>query len=326
MIKKIYLAPIKGITDRTFHNVFCSCFTSVDTIIAPFVTESYSEKKLNDALSSSKDKYKLIPQILSKSEDQFIRLAKRFADGGAVEVNWNLGCPFKKVIDRGEGAALLKSPDAIKQFLDKVCSQLHIPVSVKMRLGLKDYYEIFPVIEILNNYPLKEIIIHPRTADQMYDGDINIKAFTEAIKLSDHKIVYNGDITHYKDIDYIRGITGELHGWMIGRGLLINPLLAEEIHAGQSAFHNEKIKRIKQFADSLFKEYQTVLQSSTHVLDKMHGIWSYLSQNFQNSKKIEKRIRKTSSLQHYLDEIDKLFEKDPVIINTESVLMKEISF
>lgn len=324
MNKKLYLAPVKGITDRTFRKVYAAFFSGIDAAVSPFITSSDSVKKMTDLKPSADDKIKIIPQILTKSDEQFINLAKKLADNGSDEINWNLGCPFKKVIDRGEGAALLKTPDAIKKILDKVyCASLP-SLSVKMRLGLKDYNDIFPVIEILNSYPLKKIIIHPRTADQMYDGDINIKVFLEALKLSVHEIVYNGDITHYKDIDYIHEKTGELHGWMIGRGLLNNPFLAEEIHSGNIADHAEKIKRFKLFIDALLNEYQYELQSSSHVLDKMRGVWSYLSQSFENPKKIEKRIRKTSNIKRYIDEVDIIFNSNPLIRNIESIIKKSI--
>lgn len=322
MNKKVYLAPIKGITDSTFRNVFSSCFSGIDAAVVPFITASDSEKKLRESVFSHNDLI-LIPQILTKTEETFITLAKKFADYGSCEINWNLGCPFKKVIDRGEGSALLHNPEAIDRFLDKICNASLPPLSVKMRLGLYSADEVFPVIKIMNNYPLKQIIIHPRTAEQMYEGNININVFNEAVKLSHHKIIYNGDITHYTDIDSIKSETGELHGWMIGRGILINPFLAEEILTGKYIYPADKIERLKQFINTLFKQYQTDLHSPAHVLDKMRGIWSYLSQNFSNPKKVDKRIRKASGIKHYLDEVDRIFRSDNLIVDSKSLIPEQ---
>lgn len=325
MNRKLYLAPIKGITDKIFRKVFSSCFNGIDAAVAPFITSSDSGKKIKDLTPSAYDKFRTIPQILTKSEEQFISLAQKLSDNGSDEINWNLGCPFKRVIDRGEGAALLKSPDLIKKFLDTICCSSLPPISVKMRLGLNDSSEIFPVIEILNDYPLKKIIIHPRTAAQMYEGNINISVFIDALKQSLHKVVYNGSITHFTDIDYIQEKAGELHGWMIGRGLLINPFLAEEIHAGKTTDNDVKIKRIEHFVDSLFDEYQSELQSSTHVLDKMYGVWSYLSQSFNNGRKIEKKIRKTLSIKHYADEVYRIFNDGPQLVTFNTSINKFFS-
>lgn len=310
MTNRLYLAPVKGITDRVFRNTFASCFSGIDLAVAPFITMSDSDKKLRDLTPSADEGIKTVPQLLTKSPEHFISLAKRLADNGSDEINWNLGCPFQKVLDRGEGAALLKSPGLIEGFLDRICGVALPNISVKMRLGMDEPDEILPVLEIMNTYPLHEIIIHARTANQMYDGDVNIPAFKDAVKISRHGIVYNGDITVPGDIDFLSEKTGELNGWMIGRGILMNPFLAEEIKTGRTPAADKKISRLQKFIDALFTEYNSELQSPAHVLDKMRGVWFYLSQGFENGHRIDKRIRKAGSIRHYCDEVKRIFEGD----------------
>lgn len=310
MTKRLYLAPVKGVTDRVFRKTFASFFSGIDLAVAPFVTMSDSDKKFSDLSPAANEGMKTVPQILAKSAEEFISLAVRLADNGSDEINWNLGCPFKKVIDSGKGAALLKSPDLIESLLDEIFNSPLPLISVKMRLGMDDPHEIIHLLEIMNNYPIHEIIIHARTADQMYEGDVNIPAFNEAAKISRHRIVYNGDIKKPGDIELISESTGELWGWMIGRGILVNPFLAEEIRTGMILTADEKIKRLKEFLDTLFEEYNSELHSPAHVLDKMRGIWYYLSQSFENGHKIDKKIRKTGSVRHYRDEVKRIFEGD----------------
>jgi tRNA-dihydrouridine synthase len=322
MLNRLYLAPIKGITDKVFRKVFSDCFSGIDIAVAPFITISEADKKIRALSTEANNKIKTIPQMLTKKAEHFLAISRKFAEYDIDKLNWNLGCPFKKVIDRGEGSALLMAPDAIKKFLDKIFNEKTADISIKMRLGMKSPDEILPIIETLNNYPVTEVIIHARTADQMYDGDVKISSFINILGLIKHKVVYNGDITHYKDIAAISELTGDIHCWMIGRGLLSNPFLAEEIHAGKTINADEKIQRIKKFIDLLFNEYQSELMSHAHVLDKMRGIWSYLSQSFDDSKKVEKKIRKALNLKHYSDEIERLFNNNPKIINIESSLMK----
>jgi tRNA-dihydrouridine synthase len=79
MEKRIYLAPIKGITDRVFRKVFGSCFKGIDAAVAPFITASDSEKKIKDLIPSDYDKFITIPQILTKSEEQFVYLAQKMS-------------------------------------------------------------------------------------------------------------------------------------------------------------------------------------------------------------------------------------------------------
>lgn len=303
----IHLAPIKGITDRTFRSAFVRHFGGLDSALAPFVKISDSESKIKSLSPEFNPGIRTIPQVLTKSPDEFITLAERFKNMGCGEVNWNLGCPFAMVIKRGEGAAMLQNPELIESFLDKVFSSVSISVSIKMRVGMHSPDEILKLIPVINSYPVKEVIIHPRTGEQMYDGDVCIDAFESALKLSAHPVIYNGDLRDSGDYNRLSEQFPSVNGWMIGRGMLMNPFLAAEIKNGKPESDTVKTERIKQFADYLLDAYIHDLQSPAHVLDKMRGVWFYLSHSFPDSRKVEKRIRKAGNLNHYRDEVERVF-------------------
>lgn len=319
---KIYLAPVKGVTDRSFRNVFSNFFEGIDQAVAPFITSHDSFNKIKELSPGLNNRMRTVPQILTKLPEVFINLANKLYEAGCDEVNLNLGCPFKKVLDKGEGAALLHHPDIIKVLLDSIfdCSLKNI--SVKMRLGMSSPDEIIPLIEILNNYPLTGIFIHARTADQMYDGDVNIPAFIEVLKISRNKIIYNGDITHFADIEMLSGKISGVNEFMIGRGILVNPFLAEEIQLVKKIPDENKLLRLKDFTECLFKEYECNLQSPAHVLDKMKEYWFYLSQNFEDGKKIYKNIRKANNIPHYKDAVEKILNENPILKNYSSKIFK----
>jgi tRNA-dihydrouridine synthase len=214
------------------------------------------------------------------------------------------------VVKRGEGAAMLQYPDMIESFLEKVFSKMTVALSVKMRLGMHSPDEIRRVIPVINSFPVKEIIIHPRTGVQMYDGVINHEAFDAALLLSRHPVIYNGDIRSAGDYTGLQIKYPSVSGWMIGRGLLMNPFLAMEIKNGRDESDLFKTERLKQFTDYLCDAYIKDLQSPAHVLDKMKGVWHYLSHSFNDSRRVEKKIRKAGSLNHYRDEVRRLFEKE----------------
>lgn len=304
----IQFAPIKGITDRTFRSAFVRHFAGLDSALAPFVVKSDSESKFKSLSPEMNPGLQTIPQILTKSPDDFINLAAKLQYYGCSEVNWNLGCPFAMVVKRGEGAALLQYPEQIEYFLEKIYSAISIPLSIKMRVGMHSPDEILKLIPVLNKFPLKEIAIHPRTGEQMYDGDLYPEAFRSSLELSSHPVIYNGDIKTIDDYKRLSESFPVVKGWMIGRGLLVNPFLAMEIISGKVDDDTVKNSRIKQFIDYLCDAYAEDLQSSAHVLDKMKGVWFYLSQSFSDGRKIEKRIRKAGSLNHYRDEVKRIFE------------------
>ncbi|PKL17182.1 MAG: hypothetical protein CVV49_12230 [Spirochaetae bacterium HGW-Spirochaetae-5] len=304
----IQLAPIKGITDRTFRSAFVRHFGGVDSALAPFLIKTDSESKYKSLSPEMNPGLRTVPQILTKSPDDFIALSAKLQNYGCDEVNWNLGCPFAMVVKRGEGAAMLQNPEIIESFLEKISSAISIDLSIKMRVGMHSPDEILKLIPVINRFPVKEIIIHPRTGEQMYDGEVYPEAFRAAMELSSHPVIYNGDIRTAGDLLKLYEFFPGVKGWMIGRGLLINPFLAMEIKNGKSEDDAGKIIRIKQFADYLCESYVNDLQSSAHVLDKMKGVWFYLSQSLPDGKKIEKKIRKAGSLNHYMDEVERIFK------------------
>ena len=91
-------------------------------------------------------------------------------------------------------------PEMIKEFLDKVLAVFKGKISIKTRIGRHVFSEIETLLPIFNQYPLANIIIHPRLGVQMYKGPVDLDAFACCMKLTDHKLVYNGDIKSV--IDY----------------------------------------------------------------------------------------------------------------------------
>jgi len=304
----IEMAPIKGITDRTFRRSFSRHFGGVDSALAPFVRISDSESKIKSLSPKLNPGIRTVPQILTRSADEFINIAERLIGYGCDEINWNLGCPFAMVVKKGEGAAMMQYPELVESFLETVLHNISVPVSVKMRTGMNSSSDILKVIPVLNSFPVKEIIIHPRTGIQMYDGEVDLEAFGPALRLSRHPVIYNGDLKSISDFNRLSVQYPSVKGWMIGRGLLQNPFLAMEIQNGNEGPASGKFERVKQFVDYLLDAYIQDLQSPAHVLDKMKSVWYYLSQSFPDSRKVEKRIRKAGSLNHYRDEVGRIFD------------------
>ena len=308
----IYLAPLQGITDRIYRNLFPLYFKGVDLAIAPFISSSKKMKPTNNLL---RDFYPdqntgipTIPQIMSSDPDDFALLANRLFDMGCGTINWNIGCPFRMVVKKGRGAGMLCYPDRIESFLEKTIPALNPKLSIKLRLGLKYPDEVLPLIEIFNQYPLEELIIHPRTGGQMYDGEVDLDMFEQCLNLSHHKIVYNGDIDTFERYEMLSMRFVSLERWMIGRGLIGNPFLAEKIQFRTQRSDHEKIKIMRAFHDHLFAEYSKILSGPSHITNKMKEIWTYMGGFFENGEKIRKKINKTHHRDHYIDIVTKAFD------------------
>jgi tRNA-dihydrouridine synthase len=308
----IYLAPVQGITDRIYRNLFPVYFKGVDMAIAPFISSSKKMKPENNFLREFyPDKntgIPTIPQIMSSAPDDFTKLANALYNIGCGTVNWNLGCPFHMVVKKGRGAGMLCYPDRVESFLEKTMPALKPKLSIKLRIGLAYPDEVLQLIPIFNQFQIEELIIHPRTGEQMYEGEVDLDIFEQCLGLSKHRIVYNGDIDSAQKLEMLSKRFGSVERWMIGRGLLRNPFLAEKIKFNTEKPYYEKIKIIRAFHDQLFTEYSKILSGPSHITDKMKEIWTYMGSFFENGEKIQKRIKKMHHRDNYVDVVNKVFD------------------
>ena len=304
---KLYIAPMRGLTEYIYRNTFSRHFKGVDIAVSPFITTvsgKISNKHIKDVLPQNNHALPVIPQLLSKDPQGFISMANNFFELGYQEVNWNLGCPYPMVAKKMRGSGLLPYPEKIGQFLEIVLSNIPNRLSIKMRLGRFHLDEILAIMPVLNGFPLSALIIHPRTGIQMYDGTPHLDQFEKCLVVSKHPVVYNGDIRSPSDFKMICERFPSIDGIMIGRGLLNNPFLGEMI---ESPHVQIDYLRLKAFHDDLYNEYRNVLSGPGHVLGKMKEHWKYLSQCFENSHRILKRIQRTVNFRQYESHVSEAF-------------------
>jgi tRNA-dihydrouridine synthase len=307
---RLILAPLKGFTDAVFRNAFVAHFDGFDGAMAPFVTtvpaDRLTEKHLQDLLPHRNTRMPVEPQILGNRAEDFVFLARRLHEMGYPEVNWNLGCPFRPVTKKRRGSGLLPFPGQVDEFLDTALRVLPGRLSIKMRLGHQRADEIFKLLPVLDRYPLKEIIIHPRTARQMYGGVPDLDTFQACLEASRHPVVYNGDITDLAGFNALAARFPAVHAWMIGRGALADPFLPAAIKTGRAGVA-DRLQRFKAFYDDLFARYQERLAGPGHLLDRMKGFWTYLAPAFENGPSLARHIHRTFTLPRYVETVGRFF-------------------
>jgi len=303
MKKKLILAPLQGFTDAAFRQVYPRHFTGFDEAMAPFISTMGQKRVkpscIKDVLPENNPVLPVIPQILSNAAEDFIFLACYLADMGYDSVNWNLGCPHSKIAKKRRGSGLLCWPDQIDSFLDKVVGAIPCSLSVKVRLGMKKNDEIFDLLPVFEKYPLKEIIVHPRTGVQLYTGVADIDAFGLILERTNHTLVYNGDITGIKSFQVLEQRFPKIESFMIGRGVLADPFLPAALK-GEVRDRSQDLARIGAFHDDLFDTYDRELYGPAHIAGRMKGFWTYLAPSFRKGEKGLKRILKSKSREEYL--------------------------
>lgn len=304
---KFYLAPMEGVTGYIFRNAQHDFFPDIDKYFTPFIaanqTGKLKSKEKKDILPENNQGLNIVPQILTNNAEDFIRTAKDLKSYGYEEINLNLGCPAGTVVAKCKGSGFLADPERLDQFLDAVFMGTDAKISIKTRLGKDSPDEFYQLIELYNKYPLHELIIHPRIQKDYYKNTPNLKVFGDALKLSKHKLCYNGDIFTVMDYQNFHKQFPSVDTIMIGRGLIANPGLVRSIQ--EDWFMDTATLRA--FHDRILKDYQAILSGDTNVLYKMKELWFYMMPMFDDSEKYAKKIRKCTHLSEYNAIVSNLF-------------------
>lgn len=297
---KFYFAPMEGVAGYIYRNAYNNYFNNIDKFFAPFISTSPNGikrmKEFRDILPENNKRINLVPQLLSNNSTDFIMAAKEIEDIGYEEINLNVGCPSGTVTSKSKGAGMLSDFDRLDRFLDEVFNGLTMKISVKTRIGFENADDIEELIKIYNRYPVYELIVHPRTRQDFYKNQVNIEAFAEFVNCSKHSLCYNGDIFCYGDYLRITEKFPNLEKIMIGRGILRNPSIVENILQRK----DEPLwDDIFMFHDELFNEYKNYLSGDTNLLFKMKEVWLHMVNSMDSPERAAKKIKKIKNIKEY---------------------------
>ena len=306
-------SPLQGFTDFRFRNAFQKYFGGIDTFYAPYIrlNGKFDIKPAyqRDLQIKNNSTLTVIPQIMTCSADEFLFVVKYVQELGYTELNWNLGCPYPMVTNRGMGSGLIKDPEKIDHILDRVHSETDITVSMKMRMGYEEPTEILKVFPILEKYPIKNIAIHARIGKQLYKGGVDLVSFQDCLDSSSQKIYYNGDITTVERYREMTEHFPQIDHWMIGRGLIADPFLPSMIKADTTEYPDDRMEIFSKFHDTLYAEFESALSGPKHILMKMNSYWEYFGASFEEQKQLIKKIRKSKSIRAYEEAVRALMDE-----------------
>ena len=372
---RLSLGPFQGITDAPFRNVFKRHFGGIDKFYTPFFTGIHKEDHAKNLQGEEIDpRYNdvetLTPQILSTDAEEILRFAKQCKELGYKEINLNMGCPFPRVANKKRGCGLLPYPDKVDAMLERVFEEINMKFSVKCRLGYFSPEEIDAIIPIFNKFPLSELIIHPRIGKQLYKGEADVERFKALIPYINAPLVYNGDIFSVDGFERIQRVIepsspGRLRvkpamtpierrssgsviagshpqspkhidHFMLGRGILANPFLAEDIKASVITKHeaiqdngldcfvvpprndakrlSERTERLHAYVLYLYEDRLRHAGGSPKVLGRMKELWSYLMNNFEEPQVVWRKIKKINALDEYEKAVEYVFMNNRIIL------------
>lgn len=226
----IFLAPMAGITDYAFRSIcvlfgaegVCSELISAKAVV-------HGDKKTEKLAFLHDDERPAALQIFGDDPLIMASAAEKLLQFKPVYIDINMGCPVPKLVNNGEGSALMKNPKLCGEIVKEVTNAVSVPVTVKIRKGFDEQnLNAVEVAKECEQSGASAVFIHGRTRNQMYSGKADwniIKAVKESVSIP---VIGNGDIVDGKSAKEMFEQTN-CDGIMIGRGAFGNPWIFEEV-------------------------------------------------------------------------------------------------
>lgn len=225
------LAPMAGITDLPFR-MLCkeqgAGLLYTEMVSAKAI--SYRNRNTIPLMEISPKEHPVALQIFGSEPELMAEVARSIEDQPFDILDINMGCPVPKVVNNGEGSALLKDPELIRKIVSAVSRAVKKPVTVKMRIGFEGA-DVDPVeiAKIMEDAGAAAIAVHGRTRQQYYSGKADwdtIRKIKEAVSVP---VIGNGDVDSPKKAEAMLKETG-CDGVMIGRAVRGNPWIFREMN------------------------------------------------------------------------------------------------
>ncbi len=296
-------APLEGLTDSIYRRLHHKYFPGIHRYYMPFLSptihRTLTHKEDRELPIADSEAFTAIPQILTKSPEDFLWAARVCHDRGYREVNLNIGCPSGTVVSKGKGSGMLRDVPALDAFLDRVFQGCPTEISVKTRLGMENPQEFPAILEVFNRYPIKELTVHPRVRKDFYKEPVREDWFAYATEHSAIALCYNGNLLSQADIRAIEAKYPQVNAVMLGRALIGDP--------GLLTPGGTTVEALEAFHNELLEEYIRVFGSPRNAMFRMKENWGFLHKRFENPDKLWKRLRKTTDVQEYMSITREIF-------------------
>lgn len=226
----VFLAPMAGVTDKAFRLIakpFGPALMYTEMVSGKGLF--YNSKKTADLLATEDREKPVATQIFGHEPEIMAKIAAEALQSGAAMLDINMGCPAPKIVNNGDGCALMKNPKLAGEVIAAVRGAVDVPVSVKFRAGWdEDSINAVEFAKIAEASGADAITIHGRTRKQFYSGNADldiIKAVKESVNIP---VIGNGDIVSGESAAHMIEYTG-CDGIMIGRAAEGRPWIFREV-------------------------------------------------------------------------------------------------
>ena len=229
---RVLQSPLAGVSDRVFRRLvrrWCpDALLFTEMVNATSLEMGHGRGKVEELAT---EEGPIGVQLFDHRPQAMAEAARRAQDAGAFLIDINMGCPVKKIAKKGGGSGLIREPDLAARIVEAVSQAVHVPVTVKTRLGWCGS-DADPVTwcQQLQNAGAQLLTLHGRTREQGFKGHADWQAIAQVKAALTIPVIANGDINTPEDAQRCLAITGA-DGVMVGRGSMGAPWLVGQIDA-----------------------------------------------------------------------------------------------
>ena len=294
----LILAPMAGVTDLPFRllckeqgaGLLCMEMVSAKAIY-------YNNKNTEALMEIDERELPVSLQLFGSDADIMSEMAKKIEEKPFAILDINMGCPVPKVAGNGEGSALMKNPQLVREIVSKVVKAIEKPVTVKIRKGFdEEHVNAVEIAKIIEDCGAAAVAVHGRTREQYYSGKADwdiIRQVKEAVSIP---VIGNGDVTGPESAKKMMEETG-VDGIMIGRAARGNPWIFQQINTYLKTGVIPEKPGIEEVREMMLKHARMQLECKGEYtgIREMRKHVAWYTAGFPNSAKLRAKINEVET-------------------------------